>query len=376
MNIKIMSGKDVISRLSFEQYFADCKKVLVICDLWAEICGAKRKIKKAFGKHTKLAFAKVQASSYAEVATLDNCLQKFKEVQADMIVCAGSQIACNLGKAIKYISSFNVGSFEDFCKLKFENESYEGVQKTQIGESAKLVHLVTASGDHSQLLTGAFELFDKKKNTFYKFCKKEATPDVVMVEQKLLDKLSIIGLQGVELGTLAMGLIVLANSEEDADKINARAAINILGGQKPSFCDLYVAEMSAGYGFFGLKNNLLQELVFAIQTKTNLLYFQVLILLLKNSFQKLVDKLDNEDIKLLGNPYDLGVEDIDGWREAFGSLIQTKIDKYFDDKDVISCLNEAGLNSEDIEDIFAELIESFGQSELLTALKDLTYAGY
>ncbi len=50
MNSKVMIGKDVLSKLNFEQDFCDCKSVLVIYDLQGNLCDIKYKLKKIFPK--------------------------------------------------------------------------------------------------------------------------------------------------------------------------------------------------------------------------------------------------------------------------------------------------------------------------------------
>lgn len=375
---KIMSGKNVVSKLNFEQYFAGRKSVLVICDLSAEICGAKRKIKKAFSKEVKVTFAKIKASDYAEVAAVDSCLQSFKECNADLIVCVGDQVACNLGKAVQYISSTGAGCFADFCKLHFNEDGTVCKDNAQVVEQSQLIYVATASGDHIGAFTGEFEVYDNKQNVFYRFDKSIAIPNVVMVDDSLLDKLSIIAGLGIELGVLTMSLLSLANCDEE-NKIVARTAITMLSGDtKPSLCDLCIAEMTAGQSFLNIKNNLLKEVVLGVQRKTGILFYQVLVLMFKKSYAQLVADLDYEDIKLLGKPYAIAedCENIEDWRKAFCNVITEKLDKYFEDKDIPNCLNETGLNSDDIEQIFAELESSFGSSTLLTKLKDLTYASY
>ena len=84
------------------------------------------------------------------------------------------------------------------------------------------------------------------------------------------------------------------------------------------------------------------------------------------------------DIELMGSVY--GIESYCGdeklWKDNFYNEIQKRLDSYFADKDIPKQLNEIGLNSAQIEDIFEELEGFYGQSETLSKLKDMVYSNY
>ena len=67
MNSKVMIGKDVLSKLNFEQDFCDCKSVLVIYDLQGNLCDIKYKLKKYSQKfkivHMQNCFVSFQTKS-------------------------------------------------------------------------------------------------------------------------------------------------------------------------------------------------------------------------------------------------------------------------------------------------------------------------
>lgn len=366
---KVMSGKNVLSRLPFESDFNDCKSIFVISDFLGNVSGEVRKIKKSFSKEVEMNVFKVKWSNYAQKSAFEECLKKAIQVKAEMIVCVGSEVAFSLGKAVKFALAASVDSFDNLLMAK----SLVGIHPSK---QIILAYVVTALSGHEQDFTGRFQIKDNKENIIYSFSKQEAKADIVMVDEKLLDKLSYVGMLGLELGVLATGLIALSNCDEP-NKISARAAIKSVGCGKPTLCDLYVAQMSAGFSFYQIENNLLAEAVYNIKRKSDVSFTNILILLLKKSFCKLVDNLSSEDINFLGNIYQIAdAQDNVMWKQSLCNVIEGKLNYYFEDKDIPKCLNEIGLNSDDIEEIFAELEEAFGNSESLARLKDLAYSAY
>ncbi|HRF36004.1 MAG TPA: hypothetical protein PLZ09_01750, partial [Clostridia bacterium] len=103
MKSKVMIGKDLLSKLNFEQDFCDCKSVLVIYDLQGNLCNIKYKLKKILPKNLKVAYFKIKSEDFVQI----NELNKFAELainsNVDMIVACGGEVACNMGKALKYM---------------------------------------------------------------------------------------------------------------------------------------------------------------------------------------------------------------------------------------------------------------------------------
>ena len=118
INSKIIVGKDSISKLNYEGFYNECKSILVIYDILSEINSTKSKIKKAFGKDIKITYFKVKALERANTEIVDSCLKVLKDISADLIICAGTQISHNVGKAVKYILTCNINSFGDICDKK------------------------------------------------------------------------------------------------------------------------------------------------------------------------------------------------------------------------------------------------------------------
>ena len=103
MNSKVMIGKDVLSKLNFEQDFCDCKSVLVIYDLQGNLCDIKYKLKKIFPKNLKVSYFKIKSEDYVQINELNKCAELVINSNVDMIVACGGEVACNMGKALKYM---------------------------------------------------------------------------------------------------------------------------------------------------------------------------------------------------------------------------------------------------------------------------------
>ena len=88
---------------------------------------------------------------------------------------------------------------------------------------------------------------------------------MVMLDKKMFDKMSEIGMLGDWLGALFMALLAIANINEPENKANAVAAIDILSVQNLQLIDLVSAEMYAGHDFLSLKNNLLNEYILSVK---------------------------------------------------------------------------------------------------------------
>lgn len=390
MNSKVMIGKDVLSKLNFEQDFCDCKSVLVIYDLQGNLCDIKYKLKKIFPRNLKVSYFKIKSEDYVQINELNKCAELVINSNVDMIVACGGEVACNMGKALKYMLdcgskefainlSDNKKAIEDSdVNIGSNCESVDVVEKTntKTNKNITLICVGVASGGYQNLLTGEFEVLDKKSDILYRMNKHNCLADMVMLDKKMFDKMSEIGMLGDWLGALFMALLAIANINEPENKVNAMAAIAILSVQNLQLIDLVSAEMYAGYDFLSLKNNLLNEYILSTKKLTNAKYSLIMLLTMRKNIVCVIDKLTSQDISLLGCPFGIVADIEEKWKEEFCSVVQNKIQQYFEDKDIPAELNAIGLNSKQMEEIFDELSLAFGESENLSKLKDIVYSNY
>lgn len=394
MNSKVMIGKDVISRVNFEQHFYDCKSVLVLYDLQGNICDIKYKLKKILPKDLKISFFKIKGDEYADVDSLNKYAEFALNNQTDLIIACGSDVAFNMGKALKFMLACGLQRFD----TKFDNEKNkandltiksiepentdikqsETIKTTDIekNKNINLICIAVASGNHQNYLTGQFEVFDKKADTMYRMNKQNSIADTIMLDNKMFDKMSDIAKLGDWLGSLFMALLAIANIRQMQDKVNAMAAIDILSVQQLSLVDLASAQMFAGYDFLRLKNNLLDEVILSIKKLTSAKYSLILVLIMRKNITSIIEALGADDIELLDCPFGISADNEKNWKEELCVAVQNKIAQYFEDKDIPCELNSLGVNSKQLEEIFDELTKTFGESENLAKLKDIVYSNY
>ncbi len=390
MNSKVMIGKDVLSKLNFEQDFCDCKSVLVIYDLQGNLCDIKYKLKKIFPRNLKVSYFKIKSEDYVQINELNKCAELVVNSNVDMIVACGGEVACNMGKALKYMLdcgskefainlSDNKKAIEDTdVNIGSNCESADVVEKTNTKTNKKLalVCVGVASGGHQNFLTGEFEVLDKKSDILYRMNKHNCLADMVMLDKKMFDKMSEIGMLGDWLGALFMALLAIANINEPENKANAVAAIDILSVQNLQLIDLVSAEMYAGHDFLSLKNNLLNEYILSVKKIANAKYSLILLLTMRKNIECVIEKITGQDISLLGCPFGIVADSEEKWKGELCRFLQNKIQQYFEDKDIPNQLNAIGLNSKQMEEIFDELSLAFGESENLSKLKDIVYSNY
>lgn len=390
MNSKVMIGKDVLSKLNFEQDFCDCKSVLVIYDLQGNLCDIKYKLKKIFPKNLKVSYFKIKSEDYVQINELNKCADLVINSNVDMIVACGGEVACNMGKALKYMLdcgskefainlSDNKKAIEDSdVNIGSNCESVDVVEKTntKTNKNLTLVCVGVASGGYQNLLTGEFEVLDKKSDILYRMNKHNCLADMVMLDKKMFDKMSEIGMLGDWLGALFMALLAIANINEPENKANAVAAIDILSVQNLQLIDLVSAEMYAGHDFLSLKNNLLNEYILSVKKIANAKYSLILLLTMRKNIECVIEKITGQDISLLGCPFGIVADSEEKWKGELCRFLQNKIQQYFEDKDIPNQLNAIGLNSKQMEEIFDELSLAFGASENLSKLKDIVYSNY
>lgn len=392
MNSKVMIGKDVLSKLNFEQDFCDCKSVLVIYDLQGNLCDIKYKLKKILPKNLKVAYFKIKLEDFVQINELNKCAELAINSNVDMIVACGGEVACNIGKALKYMlvcgdKEFTINLSDSNQEIElvnvnsdissnFENANVEEKTTAETNKNIALVCVGVASGGHQNFLTGEFEVLDKKSDILYRMNKHNCLVDMVMLDKKMFDKMSEIGMLGDWLGALFMALLAIANINEPENKVNAMAAIDILSVQNLQLTDLVSAEMYAGYDFLSLKNNLLNEYILSTKKLTNAKYSLIMLLTMRKNIACVIDKLTGQDISSLGYPFGIVADSEEKWKEEFCSVVQNKIQQYFEDKDIPAQLNAIGLNSKQMEEIFDELSLAFGESENLSKLKDIVYSNY
>lgn len=390
MNSKVMIGKDVLSKLNFEQDFCDCKSVLVIYDLQGNLCDIKYKLKKIFPKNLKVSYFKIKSEDYVQINELNKCAELVINSNVDMIVACGGEVACNMGKALKYMldcgsKEFAINLSDNKKAIEYSDvnigsncESADVVEKTntKTNKNLTLVCVVVASGGHQDFLTGEFEVLDKKSDILYRMNKHNCLADMVMLDKKMFDKMSEIGMLGDWLGALFMALLAIANINEPENKANAVAAIDILSVQNLQLIDLVSAEMYAGHDFLSLKNNLLNEYILSVKKIANAKYSLILLLTMRKNIECVIEKITGQDISLLGCPFVIVADSEEKWKGELCRFLQNKIQQYFEDKDIPNQLNAIGLNSKQMEEIFDELSLAFGASENLSKLKDIVYSNY
>ncbi len=390
MNSKVMIGKDVLSKLNFEQDFCDCKSVLVIYDLQGNLCDIKYKLKKIFPRNLKVSYFKIKSEDYVQINELNKCAELVINSNVDMIVACGGEVACNMGKALKYMLdcgskefainlSDNKKAIEDTdVNIGSNCESADVVEKTntKTNKNLTLVCVGVASGGYQNLLTGEFEVLDKKSDILYRMNKHNCLADMVMLDKKMFDKMSEIGMLGDWLGALFMALLAIANINEPENKANAVAAIDILSVQNLQLIDLVSAEMYAGHDFLSVKNNLLNEYILSVKKIANAKYSLILLLTMRKNIECVIEKITGQDISLLGCPFGIVADSEEKWKGELCRFLQNKIQQYFEDKDIPNQLNAIGLNSKQMEEIFDELSLAFGASENLSKLKDIVYSNY
>lgn len=390
MNSKVMIGKDVLSKLNFEQDFCDCKSVLVIYDLQGNLCDIKYKLKKIFPKNLKVSYFKIKSEDYVQINELNKCAELVVNSNVDMIVACGGEVACNMGKALKYMLdcgskefainlSDNKKAIEDTdVNIGSNCESADVVEKTntKTNKNLTLVCVGVASGGHQNFLTGEFEVLDKKSDILYRMNKHNCLADMVMLDKKMFDKMSEIGMLGDWLGALFMALLAIANINEPENKANSVAAIDILSVQNLQLIDLVSAEMYAGHDFLSLKNNLLNEYILSVKKIANAKYSLILLLTMRKNIECVIENITGQDISLLGCPFGIVADSEEKWKGELCRFLQNKIQQYFEDKDIPNQLNAIGLNSKQMEEIFDELSLAFGASENLSKLKDIVYSNY
>lgn len=393
MNSKVMIGKDVLSRLHFEQYFCDCKSVLVLYDLQGNLCDIKFKLKKIFPKNLKVSYFKIKSDDYVEINELNNYAEFAMNNDVDMIVACGGEVACNMGKALKYMlacgekefsinfsDNKTIGQEEDLnanINNDFEVSENSNVNSNSQGrKNVALICVGVASGGHQNFLTGEFEVVDKKADILYRINKEKSIADTIMLDNKMFDKMSELAKLGDWLGALFMALLAVSNINEPENKVNAMAAIDILSVHNLQLVDLVSAEMYAGFDFLSLKNNLLNDYILSAKKLTKAKYSLILLLTMRKNIFSVIEQLSEQDIRLLGNPFGIVAENVVQWKEKFCIAVQNKIQQYFEDKDIPNQLNAIGLNSKQMEEIFDDLSLAFGESENLSKLKDIVYSNY
>lgn len=375
INSKIIVGKDSIKKLSFESYFKDLKSVFLIADLQGDISGAKSMVKKALGKDIKVTCFQLKASEYAEISSVNKCFEMVKQAQTDLIVCVGSEVALNIAKAVKYMLAKKVDKFEELSQGQNDTEL---IDNETAQKNIEIISVCVGALNHQQILSGYFEIKDIANNVFYRFNKQVTIPCAVICDDKAMDKLSSINKLGIGLASLIMALVTITNETDEQKKLASLKAIEIVTKYDIDSSNLIVAEMYAGLDFINLNNNLLNEFILTAKSYTFEVYSLILLLAIKNSVKNIVDMLIVSDIELMGSVY--GIESYCGdeklWKDNFYNEIQKRLDSYFADKDIPKQLNEIGLNSAQIEDIFEELEGFYGQSETLSKLKDMVYSNY
>lgn len=356
---KFMVGLDALERVSYEVYYHNCRNVLVIYDNDSDICGGKRKLKHILANNKiNIKYVKVDGEKIATWKSVEQCYQLNKQNAVDCIICLGSSAVADIGKAVKAL-------------ISIDKNSFEGVKEIDVDDKIQLVVVLISTGDHCNLASGCFNVFDENNNIFYKFNCKNLSPNIVALDRQILDNISEFLALEMQLTALCMSFLALAYCENDNNKIYAMIAIDIIDkalkeNKKLNLIEIISAQMYAGISFMNIKKNIVDEFVCQAMVRTNCCYDRIFLNAINSCFAETIFQIQKSDIAMIGNVFGATFKQnqADDWKEQIVKFINDKKDEYFANKNIAKGLSSIGLNEKDIQEIFEEMATAFDKDKM------------
>lgn len=293
---KVMIGFDALDRIGYEVYYNNCCNALVIYDNDSDVCGSKRKLKRILNNNkASISYVRVQVDSVATWKNVKKCYEACRSCNADYIICLGTSVVVDIGKAVKALVSMNKDSFDQ-------------VEKIEIDDKLQLVVAPISTGDHCNLASNFFSVYDEENNIFYKFNCKNISPNVIALDSRILDKVSDTSILEMELSALCMSFLGLVDCKNDNNKICAMIAIDIINdafkeNRRLTLAQVISAQMYAGIAFMNIEKNILDEFICQTMLRTGACYDKVLLNMVRGCFAEMLCQIPAQDIAMIGNVF-------------------------------------------------------------------------
>lgn len=363
---KVMVGDDAIDRIGYDVYYNNHYSALIIYDSDSDICGSKRKLKRILGRSkTNTTYVRVDVGNVATWKNVKRCYDIWKECKADYIICVGTSVVADIGKAVKVLVCMN-------------RDNFEGLEKVEFNDELQLVVVPISAGDHASLASGNFVVYDEQKDYMYKFSCKSIYPTAVAIDSRVLDKVSDTAMLLMEINAVCMSFAGLVDCQNDNNRICSMIAIDIVNKafeeQRPmTLVEAISSQMFAGISYFNIEENLLDEFVCQAMVRSGASYDDILLNVMVLIFNTIISQIDTADMKMIGNVFgaEFKSNNVAAWQKTISQKFEKKINQYFENKNAVRGLRNLGINANDIECIFAEILKTYGYGEM--SEKGMTY---
>lgn len=377
---KIMEGREALERVGFEVYRANANRVLVITDNQAVLSGARRKLKKlARFYEGRVTYLSLRVSNWANLEDVMKAYDKFIETKSEFIICLGGDAVADIGKAMKSLVNVGVSDIGEIKSLRVED-------KVPLMLIPTKVNSIAYGAGHSTV-------FDNEKRKIYRLIGESASPTHIIIDNKIIDRLTKKATTKGVLRVVGLSLIALAEREMAINsRVFSYAALDMV---KPLFLkdsskqimeaseSIIAGMVNAGIGFRGMPNRIFSMMVMYITFRKEIDHLDAFMILLDSFLKLLCTIFQPEDIDMLGvyleDEHFFQIKDTTERAQyvigKFRELINIQAEEY----GATNNLRSYGMVKEDIDIIVSQVVLSLGDSitsNQQIQIRDLMYSAY
>lgn len=272
----VLSGKHQVERLSYQLYYYNKSKILIVGDVSSSYCGHISKITSILkNDNFNVKVHTLKCGAFCTEEDVDTIVAKYLESNCDTIIALGDQKIISACKCAKALLDNNAKSIDEL---------------TQYSTALDKVFLtiIPTTIDSHKALDGSAFVWDGKNKSVKKFIADQLMPSLLIVDENMCEDIPIE--EAIENFVLAFGMascsiideslsnLLKAMSFTSLDIMN-QAFNNIKLPGSTSVYKIILALSYSGLAFSKLPNNILDDIAQAISIKYAIPYRKIFICL-------------------------------------------------------------------------------------------------
>ena len=369
---KIMYGKDSLNRISFELSRNNSTRVFVLSDSTSMQSGAVGRIKNLFkGSDASATYYIIDVEKWSTTDVVTSAYQKFYDSKCEFIICVGGDGIANIAKAIKVLANVGTSDITQVTNLNVK----DNVPLMLIPTSVKSVSYGV----------GNTSVVDKDNNKLYKLSGSVLCPNYIIIDKRVVTKLSeqianerillILGMSLVALSEPLMSISARIFAFTAMDSLKEPLAIDKHRYLGRTGEEIVIATVAAGIGFTGVPKCMLSLMVMHISICKNIEYNEIFFALLGKYLNLFLGRYSTDDINLLGKYLDddsvFNITDMQDRREYVISKFIKIINELSECIGGVSSLSELGLEESEKSMIIDKVVNSYGSDITSAKVSDI-----
>ena len=240
---------------------------------------------------------------------------------------------------------------------------------------------------------GEITVYDEWKRKIYRLIGESASPNHIIIDNQLIDKLTESEINKRVLRVVGIALIALSDRElATSSRVFSYAALDIVKSlflsdsskqSKEANVKVIAGIVDAGIGYKGMPNRIFKLMVMYIAIRKKLDHLDAFMILLDSFLKVFGESFDPEDINMLGvyleDDHVFQIKDDSERGQYVIGEFRKLINHQYKESSTIYNLRDIGLVKEDLEIIIAQIIVDLGDKATeiqQLKIRNLMYSAY